>query len=67
VYLLAASCGERPALGVIAQQISEAVAQCNGGVYAADVEVPAVPNGACYVVVVALADGSKKRAELQVA
>jgi hypothetical protein len=60
VKLLRASCGKRAAANK--QRISTAVAACEGGVYAAAVTVPAAAGEACYVVAVALADGSVKRA-----
>jgi hypothetical protein len=66
VFLRRSSCSKRTAPAVKVQQISTATAACEGGEYAAQVEVPAVPGQACYVVAVALADGSVKRAALKV-
>jgi hypothetical protein len=62
------SCGRRAAFGheVAAQQVSQIAAACLGGVYRAAVEVPADAAGRCFRVVVALVDGSKKRATVQV-
>jgi hypothetical protein len=67
VKLLKSRCNKRAALAVQVQQISSTVATCEGGVYAAQVEVPAGSAGICYVVAVALADGSVKRAALKIA
>jgi hypothetical protein len=66
VKLLKSSCSKRVAPAAEVQQISVDVAACEGGVYSAQVEVPAGSAGACYVVAVALADGSVKRAALKV-
>jgi hypothetical protein len=62
------SCGRRAAFGheVATQQVSQIVAECSGGVYRAAVVVPANAGGRCFRVVVALVDGSKKRATVQV-
>jgi hypothetical protein len=67
VKLLKSRCNKRAAATVEVQQISSTVAACEGGVYAAQVEVPAGSAEVCYVVIVALADGSVQRAALKVA
>jgi hypothetical protein len=64
VKLIGSSCSKHAAPAAKEQQISTAVATCQGGVYAAQVEMPALKR--CYVVVVTLADGSVKRAAVKV-
>jgi hypothetical protein len=68
VFLRNAACGKRSAPAATdAQQISTADVTCSGGVYQAELEVPAGAGGVCYMVVIKLADGSVRRAVVKVA
>jgi hypothetical protein len=62
------SCGTRAASSheVVGQQVSQIAAECLGGVYRAAIMMPTNASGRYFRVVVALIDGSVKRAIVQV-